>query len=259
MQVDPDIAFSRGDVMRRLAELEKRVVELTSGRRLENATVGANGIRVKGAGGITLQQGGGVTVEDGGDIVVRGGALNVFDDTETLVAVIGRLPNGSRGVAALDPTTGSLVELSTLAFGTRSVDAEEEEVLGTVGVWSSLPGGPVVPDVPIGTTGRALVMVTADIACYPTGSNTEVDAWMGFEVSGASSRAPNITDSVRAAFRRDADTTGNPGVTVAASREVLVEGLAAGLHTFTAQYQYTASSAFDEASYMSRNLTIRPF
>jgi hypothetical protein len=259
MQVDPEIAFSRGDVMRRLNELEKQVREFTSGRRMENATIGAGGIRVKGSGGVTLQQGGGLTVEDGGDIVIRGGALNVYDDTDTLIAAIGLLPNGARGIAALDPSTGSLVEMSTMAFGTRSVDAEDEEVLGTENVWVSLPGGPVVPNVPIGSSGRALVMVTADISCRPTGSNTEVDAWMGYEITGATTRAPSVYDSVRAAFRRDADTTGNPGITVAASREVLVEGLSQGLHTFEAKYRMSVDTAFDEASYMSRNITVRPF
>lgn len=259
MNVDPEMAFSQGDLMRRLRELEKLVRELTSGRRMEHATIGAGGIRVRGTGGVTLQQGGGLTVEDGGDIVIRGGALNVYDDNDTLVATIGLLPNGSRGIAAFDPSTGSLVELSTLAFGQRSAAAPDEEVLGTEGVWTSLPGGPVVSNVPIGSSGRALVMVTADISAYPTGSNTEVDAYMGFQITGATERDPSIYDAVRASFRRDTDTTGNPGVTVAASRQALVEGLSPGLHTFEAKYRINVDTAFDEGGFMSRNITVTPF
>lgn len=75
-----DAAFSQGDVMRRLRELEGLVRELTAGRRLENATVGAGGLRIKGAGGIRLQAGGGLTVEDGGDIVIEGGDLVVIGE-----------------------------------------------------------------------------------------------------------------------------------------------------------------------------------
>lgn len=47
-----DQAFSHGDVMRRLHELERRVQELTAGRRLEDATVGAGGVNVRNAGAI---------------------------------------------------------------------------------------------------------------------------------------------------------------------------------------------------------------
>jgi hypothetical protein len=45
-----DAAFSSGDIMRRLRTLEQHVRELTAGRRLENATIGAGGIRVTNDG-----------------------------------------------------------------------------------------------------------------------------------------------------------------------------------------------------------------
>jgi hypothetical protein len=47
-----DVAFSQGDIMRRLRELEAQVRELNAGRRLENASIGAGGIRVKDGGTI---------------------------------------------------------------------------------------------------------------------------------------------------------------------------------------------------------------
>lgn len=66
---DPTIAFSPGDVMRRLRDVEQALREATAGRRLENASVGAGGIRLK--------SGGGMTVEDGGDVNINGGLLQV--------------------------------------------------------------------------------------------------------------------------------------------------------------------------------------
>lgn len=47
-----DAAQSNGDIMRRLRELEAMVRELTAGRRLENASVGKGGIRVREDGSI---------------------------------------------------------------------------------------------------------------------------------------------------------------------------------------------------------------
>ena len=47
-----DAAQSNGDIMRRLRELEAMVRELTAGRRLENASIGKGGLRVREDGTI---------------------------------------------------------------------------------------------------------------------------------------------------------------------------------------------------------------
>lgn len=47
-----DAAFSSGDIMRRLHQLESELRELRSARRLENATIGAGGVRVAGGGSL---------------------------------------------------------------------------------------------------------------------------------------------------------------------------------------------------------------
>lgn len=65
-----DQAFSPGDIMRRLHELEERMRELTAGRRLESAAIGAGGIRVHSGGNIRINGGGGVQIHDGGDLDV---------------------------------------------------------------------------------------------------------------------------------------------------------------------------------------------
>lgn len=198
------------------------------------------------------------TVVSQGDVNIRGGSLNVYDTADNLVAVVGLLPNGGRGIAAVDPT-GALVELSTLAFGMRSANALDEVILGTENVWTTFPDGPTISGVQIGSSGRALVMLSADILAAPTGSNTEVAAWLSFAIAGATTRSPQTTQALRCEYRRDVDTAGNPGVTISATRVVLVEGLNAGAHDFTAQYRMAEDTAADEASFLGRNLTVMPF
>jgi len=81
-----DAAASRGDIMRRLADLERQLRELAAGRRLEAATIGAGGVRVKG-GSIRIQDvdgevdlavlsSTGITI-DGTPLIVPG-AISVF-------------------------------------------------------------------------------------------------------------------------------------------------------------------------------------
>lgn len=76
-----DVMF-QGDLPRRVAELERRLTEVTSGRRLEDASVGARGIR--------LHNGGGITVDDGGRVVLRN-AIGVD------LAYFGPIGGGSQG------------------------------------------------------------------------------------------------------------------------------------------------------------------
>jgi len=84
-----DAAFSTGDVMRRLRELESTVRELSAGRRLENASIGAGGIRVKSQGVIRSDTfDGNLSTNTPGDhgwalgadrLVIRGQFVGPFD------------------------------------------------------------------------------------------------------------------------------------------------------------------------------------
>lgn len=65
-----DAAFHGGNVMRRLAEMDARLREATAGRRLENATIGEGGLRIKDGGGVTIQDDGSLVVEAGGSLEV---------------------------------------------------------------------------------------------------------------------------------------------------------------------------------------------
>src|SRR5699024_1146374 len=84
MGVISDQARSPGDVMRRLAELERAVTQLRNARVLENAAIGAGGLRVHSGGSVRIQDGGNLNVsgdtsfsgdtEIGGRLVVDGDA-----------------------------------------------------------------------------------------------------------------------------------------------------------------------------------------
>lgn len=83
-----DAAFSRGDIMRRLAFLEDEVRRLRSARRLESASIGEGGLRIKGEGGLTIDNGGGIRVEDGG-------RLAVYQENGAELFAVYRSPEGS--------------------------------------------------------------------------------------------------------------------------------------------------------------------
>lgn len=79
-------AMFNGDLPRRVAELERQLRNLTSGRRLEDASVGARGIIVR----------------DGGSITIDGGSFQMIDENGVAVIFFGNVTGGagiSRGWA----------------------------------------------------------------------------------------------------------------------------------------------------------------
>lgn len=82
-----DPMFS-GDVNQRITALERQLRNLTSGRRLEDASIGARGVRIFGGGTLTVEGGGDIIVDDEGDIIITGGKLVARDiNGETVFAV----------------------------------------------------------------------------------------------------------------------------------------------------------------------------
>lgn len=86
-----DVAFSRGDIMRRLQLIESELRQLRSARSLEAATIREGGLTVKGGtvrvtntGQILVEDGGDVRVIEGGDVVVEGGNVQVTDGNVAL-------------------------------------------------------------------------------------------------------------------------------------------------------------------------------
>src|SRR5699024_9477114 len=84
MGVISDQAQSPGDVMRRLAELERAVDRLRNARVLENAAVGTGGLRVHSGGSVRIQDGGNLNVSGEADFsrdTSIGGNLDVSANT----------------------------------------------------------------------------------------------------------------------------------------------------------------------------------
>lgn len=84
MGVISDQARSPGDVMRRLAELERAVTQLRNARVLENAAIGAGGLRVHSGGSVRIQDGGNLNVSGEADFsrdTSIGGNLDVSANT----------------------------------------------------------------------------------------------------------------------------------------------------------------------------------
>lgn len=267
---NPDAAFSKGNLARELVLLRKRVAALETRRTLESASIGRGGLRVKGGAITILDADGNVIMElstDGltlegllavlGNIVVSDGAIRADNADGTRIFEVKSDP----AEIFMDKSLISSLALEILGEAISSADAPANEVLGdTAGSWVDLTGGPEITGVEVGDSGRALVMTGADISAAPTGENNQVDAFMSFEVSGETSVAPGVYDALRVAHRRgDGDSLLHPSVTAGATRVHLATGLNAGTHTFTAKYRVSTDSAFDEANYLGRNLTVIPF
>lgn len=194
---------------------------------------------------------------EGGDFIVKAGAIRGLDGAGNRFFEV---RGGTDPEIFLEKSLISSLALEIFGEAIQSADADANVISGdTSGTWVSLSGGPELQDVSIGASGRALVIVSADVLCAPTGENGRVEGWMGFEVTGATSVAPDIFDTLRVRLTRgDGDVTLHPAVNVAASRMNLVSGLNPGLHTFTAQYRVIATTT-DEAEFQGRNITVMPF
>lgn len=95
-------AFSNGDIMRRLRELERKVDQNAAARSLERATIGQGGLRVKGEGG--------VRIEDGGELIVTGPGESVEVRDGVVYFRRGDFPNAGR-IFAFQSSDGRLATL----------------------------------------------------------------------------------------------------------------------------------------------------
>ncbi len=78
MTLPSDAAVSRGDIMRRLADLERAVSLLAAARSLEASQVGAGGVLVTGDGSVIVQGTGALEkLFDDGTLFFRAGRLRV--------------------------------------------------------------------------------------------------------------------------------------------------------------------------------------
>lgn len=214
-------AMFQGDMQRRLAKLERRVEELTSGRRLEDASVGARGIRLVGSS---------IVAQD--------------PQTSQIVARFGIDPEtGDVGLMITDPDTGRDVSLSMMAFGLRSqnVNAAESHTGGSGPFWVDLdtPGPEVT--VRVADQGRMLVRMSCEVIVTPPGPGAV--GIMGWEADGPTPLAiSGITRSMEGG-----------GGTI--SREFLSPVLDGGLYTVRAKY---AAGGGADVVFHKRTVTVQP-
>ncbi|MFV2094815.1 hypothetical protein ACFHW1_04900 [Micromonospora sp. LOL_014] len=226
-----DAALSQGDVMRRLRDLERQMRELQAGRRLQAATIGAGGI------------------------AIRGGSLRTLDDLGRLVAQVGELPDGTHGVAAVDPATDELVSLATLAFGVR---ADREGGATSVTSTSYAPPGDAAgPEVTVqvGTSTRMLVFVSARISITDDGGFPTATGYMGFQVDGPGGYSATPGDAAAATWTGAESTGAVSTVATLLGPGGPLELPEAGAYTLSARYRVNGG----EASVQSRTLIALPY
>lgn len=113
-----DRAHSRGDLNKRVRDLERRVAMMASARTLENASIGAGGLRLIG---------GSIRLEDGGDIIITGGRLIAAGEESSH-----RAEMNSTGYRMLDAKGETVMDLTTSGdnrLQLRSANGETNIVL----------------------------------------------------------------------------------------------------------------------------------
>lgn len=208
-----------------------------------------------------------------GDVV----ALDRWDATgrqgAASYAIKGRyiVPGTGASERAVAFLRGELARQITLeVFGAaihQQFVADSDSLSDTNDTWVDLStSGPVVSGVTVGDTGRVLVFVGATITCNNnTDNNTLAQGAMSFEVTGATSQAPDIFErSYRVSthiFTSGTDTmevnTGGNAV-----NGITVTGLNPGVHTFTAKYQAITSPLSPPTApvhFSNRKLMVIPF
>lgn len=210
---------------------------------------GNGGIRILGSGGMHITGGGNVEITDGalrirnagGQMITEVGecldgrhGVQIYADTGFRVARLGELESGGHGIEVVDESSGTLVKVSTLAFGTQSAVITTMEALGnTAGGYVNLATTGPTANFTIGNTGRCIILVTCGINVQAPGFQT-----VGFQLSGASSVAP-------VGFRTvgiNGTTNYTPSVNVAGV--FLLTGLNAGAHSVQLKYSCTNSTLF---------------
>lgn len=226
MAINPDAAFSRGDVMREIADLKRRLAAMETARRLEAAAVGRGGLRI---------QGGRLTIQDiAGDDMFRAG--------------------GDPGELFLRQDLLSPFAVAVLADRIESDEVDPQVVISNETSFIDLPGSPG-PEVSVEIlSGAAIVLISARIECSVVGV-TQTLGYMGVEVSGASSVDPDVADSLSFQPGNISDITRVDAVRMSSVRPF--SGLAPGLTTFTAKYRTGTST--DSVGFDSRSLVVIAF
>lgn len=171
-------------------------------------------------------------------LLLRPGDVVAIQQWKSSYFIIGRvtIPGTAQAATALAMVANRILSAEIAGQGT-----------GTSSAFGDLTGTDIGPAVTgnIGATGKAFVIVGATIS---SGGAAYSGGLMGFEVSGATSRAPSVVDSLEDGMSAESFSFSN-------SRGILVTGLNTGEHTFTAKYR----SAVNGVSFTAENRNIIVF
>jgi hypothetical protein len=263
MAVNPDAAFSRGDIMRRMDQLERRVAAQETARRLESASIGTGGLRVKGGSIVILDPSGVETMRlstEGltltgllsvlGSVAVTDGSLIAQDELGDVFRVDPTVPEIFMRKALISDLVDEVVqELLTSQAGVElaqfvnaqlintAVDAGQTTTTSTTfGDGSS--AGPSVSGVPVTDTGRCLVLWGASIDAGPRTDGGQIGGNMSVAISGATTVAADITRThqVGQSVTVAGATSWSHRISGRSLTGHLFEGLNAGSHTITGKY-----------------------
>jgi hypothetical protein len=265
--INPDAAFSRGDVMRRLADLERQVADLSTARRLESASIGTGGLSVRG-GHVIIQDASGVEtmrlstdglsltgllsvlgsidVEGGGDITVTDGRLVARDSTGDVFRVDPTVPEIFMRKALISALSSEILgdRVHTASVATDE-DLTDEQSFG------DLPSaGPSVSGVTI-TFGIAVVFVGCRMAANLDAGLGISGGDMGVAVSGATTVAAAEANSYSVTIINH-NSLGTNRTDGGRSAAFAILPLNPGVHTFTAKYKTRSdrTTSFSERSLM---------
>lgn len=158
--------------------------------------------------------------------------------------ILGRavLPGSDAAARAISFLQTSLAKsISQQVFASQIFTGDDASTVTTTDSGYQDLGGPIVADVEIGATGRALVFLSAVVSGSDTasvaGGFAAVGGRMSFEVTGATSQSPSNPRSV--AVLNQSQVAGQTATIVIGSRigtSVVVDGLTPGMHSFRALY-----------------------
>lgn len=232
---------------------------------IDNAHISDLSVSKLTAGTITAQSvlAAEMEVGAGGNIKLTEGSLDVYNNFGQQMVEAGLLSNGDYGLAAVDPATGGLVDLATLAFGIRA-DTVSAAVTLTTQSFTDLPGsfGPQVT-VTIGNSGRCLVTLSCQIASQanPNLGTSSGAGYASFDLTGATALSPNFARSVYTEIFYDqfgSEVVPTIQVKTGSSRVILLESLNPGVHTFTMKY-INFGDASPGATFSNRLIIVQPF
>lgn len=117
--------------------------------------------------------------------------------------------------------------------------------------------GPIVDDVLVAKSGRALLFMSANMRVVTNGGIDTAGIDMSVQVSGATSVLPGVVDELQSQMSTTQSTANIIAGRNRATAHAVLEGLNPGLHRFTAKYKTTFTGHTTQVS--QRTLTVIPF